>query len=206
MSDTFKVRRKREPFALVSPDVIRDPTLSPTARLLYAVLCTYANVSGTAWPSAKTVLEGLGLGEATRKRAQNELVSAGVLEVSQQFDDRGRQRVNVYTLVDISGRGSQASPPEGPSGEPPEGSADEPPRGSQTSPLEGLTDEPPRTFIGTERVRACVHGRPWHQCSTCSTAEQNAGVAALKCEHNHSPSVCPYCPGGKLAHLETRTS
>jgi hypothetical protein len=96
-------RRRRIPYAQVRAHIARDTRLSVMARHLYTLLCVYANADGEARPSGHTLEVELGCSENTRKRAVNELVVAGYLEVLARTDERGRQTSNLYVLLDDFG-------------------------------------------------------------------------------------------------------
>jgi DNA-binding transcriptional MocR family regulator len=115
------------------------------ARHLYTLLCVYANADGEARPSGNTLQAELGCSENTRKRAVNELVGAGYLEVLARTDERGRQTSNLYVLLDDFGvvddaaariparRGTSRGATHGP-----------PQEGATHGPLEGATHGPGR--------------------------------------------------------------
>lgn len=137
----FSARRRarRPPYGVVHAHVIRDVELSTNARLLYAMLCTYANGSGISWPSTDQLEADLGFSTWTRRRAQAELVAAGYLEVIAQHDASGRQARNLYVLVDDlvpAERGSTGAPPQ-------EGSTSAPPVQSSSAPLPRAPAHPP---------------------------------------------------------------
>lgn len=179
MTAAAKVRRRRLPFAIVAPHVIRDPSISVNARLLYAVLCTYANEYGNCWPSVSTVLEGLGMSDRTRRRAQSELVEAGVLTITTQLDSRGRRTLNLYTLTDMP----EGTPARVPGSDPGTGAGGDGGTGAGGTPARAPGSDP-GTGAGTQH-----------------SYEQGRNQEA--CEHGRKHS-CPYCPGGRLAYLEER--
>jgi DNA-binding transcriptional MocR family regulator len=147
-------RRRRIPYAQVRAHIARDTNLSVMARHLYTLLCVYANADGEARPSGTTLQGELGCSENTRKRAVNELVKAGYLEVQARTDERGRQTANLYILLDDFGivddaaariparrgtsRGATHGPPQGGATSGPlEGATHGPGRGSPMAPPEG---------------------------------------------------------------------
>jgi len=141
------VRRRRAPYGVVHTHVIRDTRLSAQARLLYAILCTYANAGGVAFPTVHTLEQDMGVTHPTRLRAQGELVHAGVLEVVQKFTENGRQQRSYYVLLDdlapVTGGGKQAYPPGGDADVPPPVKAGVPLTGTQTYPPRGGTQTYP---------------------------------------------------------------
>jgi hypothetical protein len=97
----FGVSRRRAPHGIVYARVLRDTRLSAQARLLYALLTTFADGGGTAFPSVDRLNTDMGVSDRTRRRAQDELEDAGYLEVVEQFHPSGRQAVNLYVLKDV---------------------------------------------------------------------------------------------------------
>src|SRR4051794_10642798 len=113
----------RIPYFQASPFVVRDSRLSAQARTLYVILCSYANGSGESWPAIDTLVGQLGASEPTLKRARRELVDAGYLRIQQRLHHNGRQRSNLYVLLDhVVHMGVTGDPhQEGVTGEPLEG-------------------------------------------------------------------------------------
>lgn len=74
--------------------VIRDPTISPAARLLYVILFTYADDAGKCWPSIDVLAKELGYSRSGVKKLLNELLEAGVVKKRR----RGKMLSNLYWL------------------------------------------------------------------------------------------------------------
>ena len=88
-------------FATVDIPVLRDKSIAPTARLIFAVLCSFASVKDrTAWPSNETMAEIVGVSVATVKRAYKELKEKGVITRSPRFM---KDRIQVSSLTRIIG-------------------------------------------------------------------------------------------------------
>jgi hypothetical protein len=84
----------------VDVSALRDRTLSASAKLVYAVLCTYADTGRrTCFPSVKTVAGDAGCSERKVRYALSELVSRGYLERNPRFGDDGGQRANIFRIV-----------------------------------------------------------------------------------------------------------
>lgn len=76
---------RRYPFAQVTTAVLRDPTLEPGPKTLYAVLCTYLYFGhDTAWPSQATLAEQCGVHERTIRKWMTTLKQAGLVTVEQR--------------------------------------------------------------------------------------------------------------------------
>lgn len=75
--------------------VLRDSSLSCTARLLYAVLKSYSWQTGQCWPKQETLMQDLGVGsDHTLRAALRELQHAGLVEVKR----RRLGKPNLYTV------------------------------------------------------------------------------------------------------------
>jgi len=58
----------------------RDLRISDGAYRLYLLLHQYAQQRGEAWPSRKTLAQGIGVSEPTIKRRLQELINIGLIE------------------------------------------------------------------------------------------------------------------------------
>jgi len=76
--------------------VIRNPTISPAAKGLYALLWSYADGNGTCWPGIKVLAEQMGCDTRTIRRLLTKLVDAGAITKKQ----RGKTLTNMYFLSD----------------------------------------------------------------------------------------------------------
>jgi len=86
-------------FACVDIEVIRDKTLSPTTKCVFAVLCSFVNINNRAcWPSNETVAETAGVSVATVKRAYNELSERGIIKRSIRKTPENGQ-ITSYTVI-----------------------------------------------------------------------------------------------------------
>ena len=102
----------RIPYFQAGTYVIRDASLTAQARLLYALLCSYANSAGESWPSIATLTELLACSPRTMRRARDELIAAGYLTTTTRLHVNGRQRSNLYVLKDhvVHRGGARATP------------------------------------------------------------------------------------------------
>lgn len=85
-------------FAIIPETVLLAPISSNAVRL-YGILNRFANSSGKAWPSRKTLAEMMDVSVATIDRAKDELVELGALHVENRLGPNGDLTSNVYTLV-----------------------------------------------------------------------------------------------------------
>lgn len=90
-------------FTMVPDEVIKLP-LSHLAFRLYAVLLSFANKDGAAFPSNRTLCERMHVGSVeTLRRAKLELVGAGLLAVESKDRENGSQTANDYLVSTIPG-------------------------------------------------------------------------------------------------------
>jgi DNA-binding MarR family transcriptional regulator len=75
-------------FGKVSKEVLADPSLSPGAKSLYALLCCYKDsITNTCNPGINRLSDELNAGHSTIKRWLKELKAAGIITRS-QLDQR----------------------------------------------------------------------------------------------------------------------
>ena len=85
-------------FARVDVNVVRDKELSITARLIFTVLCTFADKDKRGcWPDNESVAETAGVSVSTLKRAYKELEDRGVIARNTRFNNG--QQISSYTLI-----------------------------------------------------------------------------------------------------------
>jgi hypothetical protein len=89
--------RSTEYFAIV-PEWVLHADISANAVRLYAVLNRFANSSGHAWPSRKTIADQMRVSVATVDRAKDELVDIGALTVEPRTTPSGDPSSNLYIL------------------------------------------------------------------------------------------------------------
>ena len=85
-------------FAKVDAEVVRDKTLSQTAKYIFTVLYTFADKDKRGcWPSNEAVAEAAGVSKSTVIRACKELEARGVIARSDRFKDGGQ--TSSYTRI-----------------------------------------------------------------------------------------------------------
>ena len=72
--------KRKTRFGFVDADVIQDPSLSTTAKAVYALLCTYARKDRTCFPSITHISELLNVSRRTTERAIKELSSKDYIQ------------------------------------------------------------------------------------------------------------------------------
>lgn len=85
-------------FAKVDIDVIKDKSLSQTARWIFTVLCTFADKDTRGcWPGNKAVAEAADVSVRTVQKAYKELEERGVISRESRFNDNGQ--TSSYSLI-----------------------------------------------------------------------------------------------------------
>lgn len=76
---SFKVKKEKYKFGIVSKDVVTDPELSLGAKGIYAILSTYLNKSRTCFPSIGTIADIANVSCSTVDRRIKELKDKGYI-------------------------------------------------------------------------------------------------------------------------------
>lgn len=71
-------------FGKVNKQILTDPSISPGAKSLYALLCCYKNKDNECNPGLNRLSDELGIGYSTTKKWLKELKDAGVISRSQE--------------------------------------------------------------------------------------------------------------------------
>lgn len=101
MSETLRDER-RFWFACIDIDVIRAKDLSVTDKVIYAVLCTYANVKEqTCFPKVKKIAEDAGCSDRSVQRSLKDLEEKGYITRTPRF--LGKEQISTeYTIIGAS--------------------------------------------------------------------------------------------------------
>jgi hypothetical protein len=89
-------------YGLIAQKVMRDSNISPTAKAVYAYLCSFAGVGKdgerTAFPGVSLMMKDLGIkSEDTFYKYRKELVSAGYVTIKKERE-KGRFERNLYFI------------------------------------------------------------------------------------------------------------
>src|SRR5215207_5738338 len=121
-------------FVLLPRTLLHTPGLSRDAKLLYAVLLSYAWQAGSCFPGAERLQHDLGCGKNQVTRYLQELEAAGLVTRRR----RGEGKTTVYTLHDPQA----AAEPAGPAFDSPEAGIQTPRTGAPRLPNSGNQDAP----------------------------------------------------------------
>lgn len=96
-ANRYTLARRDGGYGFLPKSVMRDPSLSPKAKGLYAYLCAYGGKQGLAFPKRDHILFHLGISEPTYQKALRQLTDAGIVTPVQQVKD-GKFAANHYHL------------------------------------------------------------------------------------------------------------
>ena len=86
-------------FACVDIDVIRDKTLSPCDKAVFAVICTHVNVQTRDCPlRVKTIAEEANCSVRSVQESLKALTERGIIERIECFEN-GKQKASIYKIV-----------------------------------------------------------------------------------------------------------
>jgi DNA-binding Lrp family transcriptional regulator len=86
-------------FACVDIQVIKDPTLSPCDKAVYAVICAHANVQTRTCPlRVQTIADEANCSVRSVQESLKTLVERGVIERVERFEN-GKQKASSYKIV-----------------------------------------------------------------------------------------------------------
>lgn len=93
--------RRQHRFATVPEELLFDPTISPGARCLYAILDRHADGDGRMWPGMRRLAGLLGVTEETARKFRGELEANGWLENEGQPNSPEGFGTNRYVLIQV---------------------------------------------------------------------------------------------------------
>ena len=85
-------------YGVVMRSVMRDPSLSPEAKAIYAYLCSFTGDGSTAFPAVDLMLEELAMGKPRFYKHRKMLEDAGLLKVEKGRRAGSRYEHNVYRI------------------------------------------------------------------------------------------------------------
>lgn len=89
---------------------MKDQKIDIKAKAIYALLCTYAGSSRTAFPGVKLILVDLGISKDTYYKHMGQLRKYGYVRVRQENSSGGQFKSNVYTLSPCPNSPDAANP------------------------------------------------------------------------------------------------
>jgi hypothetical protein len=93
------MENRREFVCRIPASLVKDPSLSPRAKLLYLALAAHADArTGRAYLSLKRLDGLLGCGRRARERAQRELVELNWLRLERKVCGSGKWGARVFVL------------------------------------------------------------------------------------------------------------
>ena len=100
MTDHLNFGKKsvlREGYGIVAKLVMRDKTISPEAKAIYAYICSFAGSGSTAFPGADLMMSELKMGDKRFYKFRKELVDKGYITIIKQRNGNRREK-NIYMI------------------------------------------------------------------------------------------------------------
>lgn len=85
-------------YGILSKTLMKDKSIDIKAKAIYALLCTYAGSSRTAFPGVALILSDLGISKDTYYKHMGQLKDHGYVRVRQENRGGGQFASNIYTL------------------------------------------------------------------------------------------------------------
>jgi predicted transcriptional regulator len=99
-------------FACVDISVIRDTSLSPCDKAVFAVICSYVNIQSRHWIlKVQTIADAAGCGIRTAQKSLQALVNRGVIERISRFEN-GKQKASTYRIIGHRAKCYESAPEE----------------------------------------------------------------------------------------------
>lgn len=84
-------------YGIIPKKVMRDQTLSPESKAIYAYLSSFCGNGNTAFPSISLMCRDLGMGENRFLKHRKSLVDRGYVQIKKKKSEKGFMN-NIYTL------------------------------------------------------------------------------------------------------------
>lgn len=97
------IDRRKSPFVMVTKKVLEDESLKTSEKIIYSILCMYAdNNTSECWPSKKTLINKSGVSNRTLDNGLKVLESKTYIKVERRYKNNGGQLSNKYVLLDVN--------------------------------------------------------------------------------------------------------
>lgn len=104
--------QKRKPFTIIDNDILMDEGLSIYEKMVYAILCCYADRQGLCYPSYKTIAKKADCSPRKAFDAIQSLEASGLLVKQPQQSDNGRYGNNLYKIVAMFAQDARGIAPD----------------------------------------------------------------------------------------------
>lgn len=102
--DQPKRRVSSDNYFAITPEWVLYADISPTAKVVYAVLQRYANSDSFCFPSRKTIAERILVSVKSVDRALEELEKVGAIRINRRQNPDGSYTSNLYQVVTLNPR------------------------------------------------------------------------------------------------------
>lgn len=185
-------------YGYIPKAVMTDRSLPPTAKALYAYLCSFTGRDGKAWPSVERICDDLAIGKTAFRSAMNRLVGAGYVSID-RVKERGRFSHSVYTLG--GGMAAEGTGADAPGTDYPAAEASQPGNWAannttpdNTTPNNTLDEDDDRASL---RMRA--HAQPSKTGKGVQPMPENDRRVLERRRVAAMAAAMPYAPGGGKA-------
>ena len=96
-------------YGVVYQRVMSSDKLHRDSKVIYAYLCSYANIEGVCYPTRERIMNDLQMSKTTLYKYMKPLVDIGVVQIEKTKTDKGLLSKNVYHLchkIDVTQHGT----------------------------------------------------------------------------------------------------
>lgn len=101
VTDNTEKSNRNERWSLFE-SVLMDPSISPGAKTVFAIVFLHSNPQGIAWPGYARIANAMGLTERRIREYMGELKKAGILEIQKRQHKTAILKLKVSNRQDIS--------------------------------------------------------------------------------------------------------
>ena len=103
------VKNSKGGYGVVYQRVMSSDKLHRDSKVIYAYLCSYANIEGVCYPTRERIMNDLQMSKTTLYKYMKPLVDIGVVQIEKTKTDKGLLSKNVYHLchkIDVTQHGT----------------------------------------------------------------------------------------------------
>ena len=103
------VKNSKGGYGVVYQRVMSSDKLHRDSKVIYAYLCSYANIEGVCYPTRERIMNDLQMSKTTLYKYLKPLVDIGVVQIEKTKTDKGLLSKNVYHLchkIDVTQHGT----------------------------------------------------------------------------------------------------
>ena len=103
------VKNSKGGYGVVYQEIMSSDKLHRDSKVIYAYLCSYANIEGVCYPTRERIMNDLQMSKTTLYKYMKPLVDIGVVQIEKTKTDKGLLSKNVYHLchkIDVTQHGT----------------------------------------------------------------------------------------------------